>query len=44
MEQLSLQYNDVVMQNRQMVQVVEEAYQVVPELAIPTEAPVEVRI
>jgi hypothetical protein len=44
MEQLSLQRDEVVSQNRQMVQVLEEACQMVPELAIPAEAPAEARI
>ena len=41
MEQLSLQCDEVVSQNRYMVQVLEEAFQMVPELAIPTEATIE---
>jgi len=44
MEQLSLQRDEVVVQNRHMVQVVEEACQMVLELASPVEAPVEARI
>jgi len=44
MEQLSLQRDEVVSQNRQMVQVLEEAFQMVPELAIPANAPAEARI
>lgn len=41
MEQLSLHRDDVVTQNRKLVHVAKEAYQMVPELAIPTEAPAE---
>ncbi len=43
-EQLSLQRNEVVEQNKQIMQVVEEACQMVPELAIQAEEPVEVRV
>jgi len=44
MEQLSLQRDEVVSQNRKMVQVLEEACQMVPKLAIPIDAPVDARI
>lgn len=44
MQQLSLYHDEVVVQKQQMVQVVEEAYQMVPELANPTKAPTEVLI
>ena len=44
MEQLSLYHEEVMSQNRQMVQVLEEACQMVLELAIPAEEPAEVRI
>ena len=44
MEQLSLQHDKVVAQNRQIVQVVEEACQMVLELAIQGEEPVEAHI
>ena len=37
-EQLSLQCNEAVEQNKQIMQVVEEACQMVPELAIPEDA------
>ena len=43
-EQLSLQNNEVVEQNRLIVQVVEEACQMVSKLAIQVEEPVEVRV
>jgi len=41
MEQLSLQRNDVMSQNRYMVHVIEEACHMVPELAFPVEVLVE---
>ena len=44
MEHLSLQHNEVVAQDKKIVQVVEEAYQMVLELAIQVEEPVEVRV
>lgn len=44
MEQLSLQRNKVVLKNQQLVQVIEEACQTIPELAIPTDIPAEARI
>lgn len=44
MEQFSLQFEKVVSQNRKMVQEIEEACQMVPELAIPAEALAEVCI
>jgi len=43
-EQFSLQHDKVVAQNRQIVQVVDEACQMVPELAIQVEQPTKVRI
>jgi len=44
MEQLSLQHNEVVSHNWKMVEVLEEACQMVPKLAIPVDAPAEARI
>lgn len=43
-EQLILQRDEVVTQNRQLMWVVDEAYQMVPELAIHIEEPTEVHV
>lgn len=43
-ENLSLQQDDVVAQNLQLVQVIEEAFQMVSELAIQAKEPAEARI
>ena len=43
-EQLSLECDELVSQNQQLVQVIEDSCRSVPELAIPTDIPVEVRI
>ena len=44
MEQLSLQCDELVSQNQQLVQVVDDTYRCVSELAILVDLPVEVQI
>ena len=43
-EQLALQRNEVVEQNKKIMQVVEEACRMVPELDIQAKEPVEARV
>lgn len=44
MEQLSLQHDELVSQNQQLVKVIDDACQSVPELAIPADIPAETKI
>jgi len=43
MEQISLQHDELVLRNQQLVQVINDACNRVPALAIPTDIPTEVR-